>query len=182
MGGMNRSRLILWVVAAVAAIGVTTAAVTVANASGGRDDVLSQDEVSRQLADQTGPPPATTPPATGGPATPDPSGDGVSRTLRSQAAQLVARCDGAAAYLEAWSPNPGYRVDEVVRGPASQALLWVESDSFEDVQLLVQCEGGEPVLTELVEPDDHGGDRDDERDDDADGYDDGGDRGDRGHG
>ncbi|MPZ25235.1 MAG: hypothetical protein GEV12_01970 [Micromonosporaceae bacterium] len=174
---MNRSRLILWVVAAVAAIGVTTAAVTVANAGGGRDDVLSQDEVSRQLGEQTGAPPATGAPETSAPATPGPSGEGVSRTLRSQAAQLVASCAGAGAYLETWSPNPGYRVDEVVRGPAPQALLWVESDSFEDVQILVQCEGGEPVMTELVEPDDHGGDRDD------DGYDDGDDRGgDRGRG
>ncbi|MGH3683123.1 MAG: hypothetical protein ACRDT2_23085 [Natronosporangium sp.] len=158
---MNRSRLILWVVAAVAAVGVTTAAVTVANAGGGRDDVLSQDEVSRQLGDQTRSAPATGDPAS--PASPVPSGAGESRTLRSQAAQLVARCDGADAYLEAWSPNPGYRVDDVVRGPAPEALLWVESDSFEDVQVLVRCEGGEPVLTDLVEPDDHGGDRDDDR-------------------
>jgi hypothetical protein len=161
---MNGTRLMLWIAAAVAAVGVTTAAVTVANATGGRDDVLSQDEVSRQLGEETGAPVAPAP--SGTPATPGadrstpPAGDEVTRTLRSQAGQVVVRCDGATAFLEAWSPNPGYRVDDVVRGPATKVSLWIESDSFEDVFVLVTCQAGEPVLTDKVEPDDHGGDDD----------------------
>jgi hypothetical protein len=169
----------LWVVAAVLAVGGTTAAVTVANATGGRDEILSQDEVSRQLGQATATP--ATPGPAGTPSTPDPAGtpsapgtagtpstpdagrtsappaagDGPLRTLRSRAGQVAARCDGTLAYLEAWSPNPGYRVDEVVRGPAPEASVWIESDSFEDVLVLVRCEAGEPVLTEQVEPDDH---------------------------
>jgi hypothetical protein len=173
---MNRTRLTLWVVAAVLAVGVTTAAVTVANASGGQDDVLSQEEVSRQLGQETGEPVA--PEATGTPQTPgtpggdDPAGpaDGAGevRTLRSQAGQVAAQCADGLAYLTAWSPNPGYRVDEVVRGPAAVASVWIESDSFDDVEILVSCEGGEPVLTEMVEPDDHDDDDDDDHGDDHD--------------
>jgi hypothetical protein len=170
----------VWVIAAVAAVGVTTAAVTVANATSGQDDVLSQDEVSRQLGEQTPRPPAADPtgtpeqPAATG--TPDPAGAGQVRTLRRDAAQVVVRCQDGRAYLESWSPNPGYRVDEVVRGPAAEAYLWIESDSFEDVEFFIRCQAGEPVLTERVEQDDHG---DDDDDDDRGDRDDDDDRGDR---
>lgn len=165
---MKSRQLMLWVAAAVAAIGLTTAAVTVANAAGGRNDVLTQDEVSRQLDGQGGTPATSTP----GVATRTPGGDAVTRTMQSEAGQVVASCDGDAAYLHAWTPRPGYRVDEVQRGPAPDVSLWIESDSFEDVTVLVQCEAGEPVLTDLVEPDDHGGDRHDDHDDHDDKYDD----------
>jgi hypothetical protein len=98
------------------------------------------------------------------------------RTLRRDAAQVVVRCQDGRAYLESWSPNPGYRVDEVVRGPAAEAYLWIESDSFEDVEFFIRCQAGEPVLTERVEQDDHG---DDDDDDDRGDRDDDDDRGDR---
>lgn len=147
----------LWVIAAVVAVGAATAAVTVANATGGRDDVLSQDEVTRQLGRGTDAP--ATPEASGTPQPPGLSPQGVARSLQSRAGQVVARCDDGLAYLEAWSPNPGYRVDDVVRGPAAEASVWIESDSFEDVKILIRCDAGEPKLAELVEPDDHGGNR-----------------------
>jgi hypothetical protein len=158
--------------------GITTAAVTVANATGGRDEVLSQDEVTRQLGEETGAPVAPTPsgtartPSADRSTPPTQTGDGFTRTLRSQAGQVVARCEGATAFLEAWSPNPGYRVDDVVRGPAAEVYLWIESDSFDDVQVFVTCQAGEPVLTDRPEPDDHGGDRDDHDDDRDDDHDD----------
>lgn len=130
---MRGTRVMIWVVAAVVVVGVATAAVTMAGATGARDDVLSQDEISRELADgadapvpgATGSPGA--PGATGSPA-PGATGEGVTSALRSRAGQLVARCDGTTAWLETWSPNSGYRVDEVVRGPAAQVSVWFESD------------------------------------------------------
>lgn len=165
-----KKQLVVWVAATVAAIGVTTAAVTVANATGGRDDLLSQDEVSRQLDEQgrsSGAPTPTGPAASpGAQRSTAPAGQAVTRTLHSEAGQVVARCDGGEVYLEAWSPNPGYRVDEVQRGPAPKASLWIESDSFNDVLVLVVCENGEPTLTDKPEVDDHGGDRDDDHGDD----------------
>jgi hypothetical protein len=152
-------RLMMWAAAAVAAVAVTAVAVTVAGATDDRNEILSQNEVDRQLADRTGTP---APDATGTPRQ-SPAGDAVTRTLRSQAAQLVVRCDGDTAWLETWSPNPGYRVDEVVRGPAAEVSVWLESDIHDDVLVVVQCQAGEPQMTELVEPDDHGGDRDGDR-------------------
>ncbi|HEY8471020.1 MAG TPA: hypothetical protein VIL37_00055 [Natronosporangium sp.] len=162
---MNAMRLVIWSVAAAAAIGVTTTAVTVANATGGgRDDVLSQDDVSRELT-QSGSP--TTPPETGSP----PAVNGESFTIERTAGRLVVACDGNQAWLTSWSPNPGYRVDEVTRGPAESVAVWFESDTDEDVEVIVTCQNGEPVVADLVEPDDHGGDRDDHDRDHRDGDD-----------
>jgi hypothetical protein len=162
---MNATRLTIWAAAAVAAVGGTTAAVALADESRGRDDVLSQDEVARDLADET--PPATTPSAMA--ASPSPSsspasppgvaGDPV--TLNRAAARLVVRCTERGVWLASWSPNPGYRVDEVTRGTAPQVSVWLESDQFDDVEIIVRCEGGEPVVVEQVEPDDHGDDDED---------------------
>lgn len=168
---MRITRLMIWAAAAVAAVGVTTAAVTLAGASDNPNEVLSQDEVSRQAGqlgtpgpDPTGSP---TPGPSGSPSATAPAGDGVTNTLFSRAAQLVVRCEDGLARLEAWSPNPGYRVDDVVRGPAPEVYLWVESDTFDDVMVFARCEAGEAVMTEKVEQDDHGGDRDDgDRNDD----------------
>jgi hypothetical protein len=162
---MNRTRLTIWVAAAVAAIGTTAAAVTVANATSDRSDILTRDQIERELA--AGSPAPTGSPATPGAGSTAPATSGTTgeaRTLHSRAGQVVARCDGDLARLDAWSPNPGYRVDEVVRGPAVEASVWIESDSFEDVLILVRCQAGEPQLTEQVEPDDHGGDDHDDDD------------------
>jgi len=71
-------------------------------------------------------------------------------------------CDGDQVWLVSWSPNTGYRVDDVVRGPGAEVSVWFESDSFDDVEVVVRCEAGQAVATDLVEPDDHGGDRDED--------------------
>jgi len=63
------------------------------------------------------------------------------------------------AELRRWSPNAGYRADDVVRGPGAVVSVWFESDRDNDVKVIVRCDGGRPVLTEEVEYDDHGGDR-----------------------
>jgi hypothetical protein len=159
---MNGMRLVIWSVAAAAAIGVTTTAVTVANATGGgRDDVLSQNDVSNELAEG-----AT-------PSTPEPTPTNVTGepvTFELTAGRLVVQCDGDQSWLASWSPNPGYRVDDVLRGPAAEVSAWFESDSHDDVKVAFTCDGNKPDVTELVEPDDHGGDRDDDdHDDDDDG-------------
>ena len=162
---MNATRLVIWSVAAAAAIGLTTTAVTVANATGGGgggDDVLSQDEVARELGEQTAPDRSSPEP------TPtELAVTGQPMTLERTPGRLVVVCDDDTASLTSWSPNPGYRVDDVVRGPAAEVSVWFESDSFDDVEVVVTCDGGKPSANELVEPDDHGGDRDDDDDDDS---------------
>lgn len=155
---MNATKLVMWAVAATSAVVVTSVAVTVGYAAGGaQDNVLSPDEVAQQLADQ----PAPDRPSGAGPTVT--TGEPV--TFERTPGRLVAACDGDLAWLESWSPNPGYRVDDVVRGPAAQVSVWFESDSSDDVEVVVTCEAGEPVVTDLAEADDHGGDRDDDNDD-----------------
>jgi hypothetical protein len=147
---MNATRLVIWAVAAAAAIGVTTAAVTVANATGGGDEVLSQDEVSRELAGETA---APDPPA-GDVSPPAATDDGQTSTLQSEAGQLMVRCDGALVWLESWSPNPGYRADAVVRGPTAVVVQFA-SDQYEDIEVAVWCvPTGQPSMVQTAESED----------------------------
>jgi len=50
-------------------------------------------------------------------------------------------------------------VDDVVRGPAPEVYLWIESDTYNDVMVFVRCEAGEPVMNVQEEFDDHGRNR-----------------------
>ena len=72
---------------------------------------------------------------------------------------VVVHCAGGVATLGSWSPNPGYRVDEVVRGPADKVTVWFESDVADDVLVAATCADGAAAVEELPEVDDHGGDR-----------------------
>lgn len=155
-------RLATWL--AVAAVTMGVAAAVVVFAAVGRDngDVLSQEDVSRALSDDptaeaTNAPP--TDPSTG----PTGAPIGATQAMTSQAGLLTVRCDGNTAQLVRWVPKNGYRVDEVVRGPAAQVSVWFESDSFDDVEAVVVCSGGKAALTDHLEFDDHGRGGDDDR-------------------
>lgn len=158
---MNAIKTILWGATAVAAVAVATAVVTVAVTNNDRAGVLSQEDVLRQLGEESAPPGGSaTAPGPGGPATSAPvPGTGADEVLTSQAGTLVVGCTDKGAELRRWSPNAGYRADDVVRGPAAVVSVWFESDRDNDVKVIVRCTGGRPVLTEEVEFDDHGGDR-----------------------
>jgi hypothetical protein len=154
-------RFALWAVAALAATAIATVAITAS--VGANRDVLSQSDVASQLAADG----SSTPDdgMTVGPSDPAtaPQGGGAlagdSKMLASRAANIVVSCTGNTATLRSWTPKAGYRVDEVVRGPAARVSVWLESDTFDDVEVVVTCANGEPKLTELVEPDDHGRNR-----------------------
>jgi hypothetical protein len=64
--------------------------------------------------------------------------------LVSQGGSVMASCQSGRAYLQYWSPNQGYRSDDVFRGPALQASLVFESFRSE-FRLLVTCKGSRPV-------------------------------------
>lgn len=172
---MTVTKVLVWGAAVAVAIGLGTAAVALAE---GRDDtVLSQDDVNRELetlpaaapsgtADPSAIPDVKAPPgssaaagvgpsAGGAPATPGP---GNLTKVSSRAGVLVVGCSGTTAELASWSVNPGYRADDVIRGPAQMVSVWFESDRADDVKAMVTCVDDRPVLTEAVEPDDHGGD------------------------
>ncbi|MGE5829349.1 MAG: hypothetical protein ACM30G_13485 [Micromonosporaceae bacterium] len=142
-------RLIVWTTGAIVAIGVATAAVVAA--TGGRN-ILSADDVAAQLA-------------AAGPSGAEPGNEvldpgvpaGPGTVVGTPGGTVVVQCRGDLTALVSWSPNPGFRADHVVRGPATRASLWFESDTAEDVQVEVTCHNGTPTARQQVEADDHGG-------------------------
>jgi serine/threonine-protein kinase len=59
---------------------------------------------------------------------------------------VVATCQAAGAYLVSWSPQQGYQVDSVSRGPAAAASVHFESTTRE-VTMTVTCSAGVPSAT-----------------------------------
>jgi serine/threonine-protein kinase len=76
-----------------------------------------------------------------------PSGSAPAGTvLASSAGTVVATCQAAGAYLNSWSPQQGYEVGDVFRGPAASASVQFESRTAE-VTMTVSCSGGVPSAT-----------------------------------
>jgi hypothetical protein len=95
------------------------------------------------------PPPMASDTATGDARTaaPAPSrASGSERSLSSLGGTVVARCQTGGAYLVYWSPAPGYRVDNVVRGPAQPARVSFEGLGRE-VKVSVTCVNATPQAT-----------------------------------
>ena len=87
-----------------------------------------------------------TPAPSGAPAssrpTPTPTGDVASdRTVTSRGGNVVARCRASGAYLVGWSPAPGYRAEDVDRGPAPVARLRFTGHDSE-LKISVRCVDG----------------------------------------
>lgn len=66
--------------------------------------------------------------------------------LASSAGTVVATCEAAGAYLISWSPQQGYEVGDVFRGPAATASVQFESRTAE-VTMTVSCSAGVPSAT-----------------------------------
>lgn len=66
------------------------------------------------------------------------------RLLTSVGGSVVAGCGPGGAYLSSWSPQQGFEVASVIRGPApvTKAVFRSNRDS---VTVLVSCHGGTPV-------------------------------------
>jgi len=78
------------------------------------------------------------------PAAPTP---GPPRQFNTQEGVVVAQCVGQLAYLVSWSPAPGYRVDDVRRGPATTAKVQFEMfGSHRESTVAVECSTGTPRL------------------------------------
>jgi hypothetical protein len=147
-------RIVVWTAVAALAIGVAAGAV--AAASAGRD-ILSAGDVAAQLA-AAGPGGAAPGDAQPGDDQLDPNiAAGPGTVVGTPAGTVVVQCQGDLASLVSWSPNPGFRADDVVRGPAVRVSVWFESDRANDVQVEATCTNGAPVARQNVEEDDHGG-------------------------
>jgi hypothetical protein len=146
-------RLSLVVTAAALTVFAIILAVVLTN-RGGAANVLTADDVNRQLAGAQPSTSVTYPPVT----------DGSTSTLRrtvldGTAVTVVAFCDGATPGAATWSPMPGYRVDDVHQRTGNTVVqLWLESDVANDVVATVNCgANGHASLTEVEQIDDHGG-------------------------
>jgi hypothetical protein len=157
------SQPIRWAGVAAAAVAVTaiaTAVVTAALTAGQRP--LTAGEVDDRLAAATASPsgqagPSSTDGATpgGGLITPTPAtGDSV---FKLAPGVVTVHCDGDVSTLVSWSPNPGFRADDPVRGPAAQVSVKFESDVAADYLVTATCAGGVAAALATAQPDDHGG-------------------------
>lgn len=165
---MNQSsvRPLVWVIAAVAVTATATALITASLVAD--NSVRTPQQVADALAAATGTStPATNTPTTGGtPGTPTSTttvvGSGGDLTSTLTPGIVTVHCDGGLASLVSWSPNPGWRADDPVRGPAAEVSVRFESDVAADYKVTATCDQGRPVVH--LGPDDHHGGGDDDDD------------------
>ncbi len=134
-----------WSVGAVASIGVGLLALSLVE-----ENFANQSNPPSLVADpvgQDGEPPTSgqpVPTSRSSPtAHPAPNGSGVDRLLNTAGGNVVARCQGAQAYLVYWTPAQGYRIHDLVRGPAEAAKLKFEGPGGE-FELQIKCADGVP--------------------------------------
>jgi hypothetical protein len=163
-------RVLLWGVTAAAVTVVASFAIAASVVAGG--NVLSRDDVARALTPTptptrtpgtaTGANPTSTAPTPAGSTTTAPTGGAAGsgatdRIVSGTSGSVTVRCNGAMATLLSWSPNPGYRADDPVRGPAATVSVKFESQVAEDMIVTATCSGGQATVTETAEADDHSG-------------------------
>jgi hypothetical protein len=115
---------------------------------GPQNQPLSQDEVARALETV---PTSTTPvaPTTTSSSAPAPRG------LTVPGGRLVAKCTEDQVALMSWSPDPGWRTDDVSPGPAATASVKFKDDGTENVTV-VTCRDGEPHAETVADEGHHG--------------------------
>lgn len=154
IAGMNKSsvRIASIVGAAVAVTAIATAAVT-ATVLAGDDNTLTQEQVAALL---TQPPGGSTPAGTPSTTATSPQEPLQPEVWTGVPGTITVGCDGNMATLLSWSPNPGYRADDPVRGPAAEVSVRFENDSNDnDFKVTATCADG--VATVTAGPDDHSG-------------------------
>ena len=162
-------RVLLWGVTAAVVTVVASFAIAASVVAGG--NVLSREDVARALTptpastrtpgNATGANPNSTAPSPAGSAPTAPGGAAGSgandRIVSGASGSVTVRCDGDMASLLSWSPNPGYRADDPVRGPAATVSVKFESQVAQDMIVTATCSGGQATVTETAEADDHSG-------------------------
>jgi hypothetical protein len=94
--------------------------------------------------------PGNQPPLAGvttNPAPPPSATQGPPTTFDATGGQVVVICQNNQAILLSWVPNPPYRVDTVVQGPATEASVVFRRGLLANT-VTVSCAAGVPVATE----------------------------------
>ena len=126
------------------------------NLTGTRGGVLSEEDVTRALAAATPAPSTSTPSPVRTQSSPPSARPPALTSFPSSGGVAIAGCRGDEAFLDRWSPNPGYEVKDVDEGPDDEAKVRFES-SGRHVELRITCSGGVP---HAAEQSNHGGDDD----------------------
>ncbi|WP_284742624.1 hypothetical protein [Amycolatopsis sp. RTGN1] len=141
-----------WLLAAAVTAGAGTVALDLVGAGilGPQNQPLSQDDVARALETV---PTSTTPVAPA--STTTSSSAPAPRGLTVPGGRLVAKCTGDRIELMSWSPDPGWRTDDVSPGPAATASVKFKNDGTENVTI-VTCRDGEPHAETVADEGHHG--------------------------
>lgn len=147
-----------WCLAAAVATMIGLAALRVVGeglTGGPAGEVLSQEEIARELAaavPSASPAPATPtdPPAApspeiGGPE-PTPAGSTQRQVGATPGGTVVAECVDGLARLVSWAPAQGYRATDVDQGPDDDAEVSFEGPAGE-YEVTVVCVAGRPEVT-----------------------------------
>ena len=133
------------------AVGLITVSLFAGGLTGNSTAPLSSDAVSEALASANASSASPTAPTT--PTDPTPGDTGKAHSLGSPGGTLIARCDGANAYLVSWTPAQGWEVEDHLRGPARSTMVTFEGDNeFNDdrqVTVTVTCRSGQPVAASV---------------------------------
>ncbi|MET0424236.1 MAG: septum formation initiator [Actinoplanes sp.] len=105
--------------------------------------VLSQDDIARALALPTSAAPTTAAAPTRTATSAPPRGQQRVFSVSGGRAVATCRADGR-AYLDSWSPSPGYQVDKHEQGPDHEVEVRFEGADGRS-ELKISCQGGTPV-------------------------------------
>ncbi|MFJ1768387.1 hypothetical protein ACIOD2_49280 [Amycolatopsis sp. NPDC088138] len=143
-----------WVLAACATAAVGTVALDAVGAGilGPQNQPLSQDDVARALAEA----PSSVSVTPSAAATTVSSGAPAPRGLTAPGGTIVAQCEGGLVTLLSWSPDPGYRTDDISRGPAATASIKFKNGGTEN-EVVVTCHDGKPRADTVADDGHHGG-------------------------
>ncbi|MFI6294325.1 hypothetical protein ACIBEJ_22230 [Nonomuraea sp. NPDC050790] len=131
--------MLAWAVTALAAAGAAVAVLGLLGGvlTGQSGNVMTQAEARSALATL---PPGT---ATSG-ASPASTGG---KVIRTAGGTVIATCSPAGQVsLRNWSPFQGYSVDDPSPGPASSLKIEFDREEGEDVEVVVRCQNGRPVI------------------------------------
>jgi hypothetical protein len=154
--GPIAASVIAWTLGAAVSVGVGLLALSLIGVGLTTD---SGDHLTQPVGRADGPvvtvtptPPSDDPSASPNASATEPGAVGANRTIDSVGGNVVARCQPGGAYLVSWSPSPGYRADNVDRGPKAEARVSFEGDGRE-ISIRVTCIG--LTVHSAIENDDH---------------------------
>ena len=158
--GPIAASVIAWTLGAAVSVSVGLLALSLIGVglTNGSGDHLTQPvgRADEPVVTITPPPPSDDPSATPTAAPTATAAVGASHTIDTAGGIVVARCEAGGAYLVSWSPSPGYRADNVDRGPKAEARVSFEGNGRE-INIRVTCIG--LTVHSSIENDDHHGGR-----------------------